>query len=103
MRRRLAVLLVAFVTCPATTSSSEPASAPGAAGAPGMLAEELAKLDSRVIELGTVRERPLAGMLARDVRAALREANHTDTRAWEQVNMCLAYFFEVRKTGRRLL
>jgi dienelactone hydrolase len=85
MRRRLAVLFIALVTCPAMASSGEPASAPGAAGAPGKLAEELAKLDSRVIELGTVRERPLAGMLARDVRAALREANHTDTRAWEQV------------------
>jgi dienelactone hydrolase len=51
----------------------------------GELAGKLAQLDGRVIVLGTVREPPLAPMLARDLRAALREANLADARAWEQV------------------
>ena len=60
-----------------------PKEAPGAGA--GKLAEQLAKFDGRVIELGTVRQPPLAPMLANDARAGLREANQADRRAWEQV------------------
>lgn len=49
------------------------------------LAGALASLDGRVIVLGTVREPPLAGMLARDARAGLREANDASRRAWEGI------------------
>ncbi|OAI45398.1 hypothetical protein AYO44_12900 [Planctomycetaceae bacterium SCGC AG-212-F19] len=74
-RLRLRVLL-AFGMSPGVLFAAEP---------PGKLADELAKIDARVIVLGTVREPPLAGMLPRDARAALREANRADARAWEQV------------------
>jgi dienelactone hydrolase len=49
------------------------------------LATGLRKLESRVIVLGAVREPPLAPMLARDARAALRAANEADAEAWEKV------------------
>jgi len=62
---------------------ASPEAQPGAAA--GALAAQLAKLDGRVIELGTVRQPPLAPMLANDARAGLREANQADRRAWEQV------------------
>jgi dienelactone hydrolase len=49
------------------------------------LPKQLRDLDGRVIVLGTVRQPPLAGMLARDVEARLRAANRADRRAWETV------------------
>src|SRR5262249_42905144 len=80
MHRHLAALLI-VATLPALGRTAEP----GSVGASGKLADELAKLDARVIELGTVRERPLASVRARDAGAALREATLADLRAWEQV------------------
>ena len=49
------------------------------------LAKRLRELDSKVIVVGTVRQQPLASMLARDAEARLRIANQTDRKAWEQV------------------
>ena len=49
------------------------------------LTEQLGKLDARVIVLGTVRQPPLASLLARDVEARLRLANRADAQAWETV------------------
>lgn len=52
---------------------------------PHELAEQLRNLDGRVIVLGTVRQPPLASMLARDVAARLRQANRAETQTWGQV------------------
>lgn len=49
------------------------------------LAGQLRDLDGRVIVLGTVRQPPLASMLARDVESRLRAANRADRRAWDEV------------------
>ena len=49
------------------------------------LSKQLGDLDDRVIVLGTVRQPPLASMLARDVDARLRAANQADRRAWDEV------------------
>lgn len=49
------------------------------------LAEQLRKLDSQVIVLGTVRQQPLASMLGRETAAKLRSANQLDRRAWSKV------------------
>ena len=57
-----------------------------ALSAPGAdLAEQLRGLDSGVVVLGPVRQPPLAGMLARDHAARLREANTADRAAWNDV------------------
>src|SRR5262245_49433983 len=56
---------------------------PGPKGAD--LAEQLRALDTRAIVLGTVRQQPLASMLARDVQARLRAANRADSQAWQSV------------------
>jgi cephalosporin-C deacetylase-like acetyl esterase len=56
-----------------------------AGAAPPELAEQLRELDAGVIVRGTVRQPPLAGMLARDHAAKLREANATDRAAWDTV------------------
>ena len=42
------------------------------------LADALREFDARVITVGKLRENPLASMLARDAKAALREANLRD-------------------------
>lgn len=57
---------------------------PGSA-APPELAERLRTLDAGVIVRGTVRQLPLAGMLAREHAARLREANAADRAAWAEV------------------
>lgn len=49
------------------------------------LAEQIRMLDSGVVVLGPVRQPPLAGMLARDHAARLREANAADRTAWAEV------------------
>jgi hypothetical protein len=49
------------------------------------LAEQLRKLDARVIVLGTVRQPPLASMVSRDLDARLRMANRAEAQAWQQV------------------
>lgn len=49
------------------------------------LANQLRDLDGRVIVLGTVRQPPLASMLARDIEARLRTANRAHRQAWDQV------------------
>jgi hypothetical protein len=49
------------------------------------LADALREMDARVIAVGKLRENPLAPMLARDAKAALREANLRDARAWAAV------------------
>lgn len=49
------------------------------------VSKQLRELDDRVIVLGTVRQPPLASMLARDVEARLRVANQADRRAWDEV------------------
>src|SRR5262249_59168822 len=49
------------------------------------LAQQLRQLDGRVIELGKVRQPPLAGMWSRDVASRLRQANVADQEAWGKV------------------
>ena len=49
------------------------------------LAIQLKNLESRVIVVGTVRQPPLAAMLARHSEARLRMANRADTEAWQKV------------------
>src|SRR5262245_9574116 len=49
------------------------------------LAGRLRELDGRVIVRGTVRQPPLASMLARDGEARLRMATAADRRAWAEV------------------
>jgi len=49
------------------------------------LADALREFDARVITVGKLRENPLASMLARDAKAALREANLRDAKAWSAV------------------
>lgn len=51
----------------------------------GDVAEQLRRLETRVVVRGTVRQPPLAGMLGRDVQARLAAANRADARAWSQV------------------
>ncbi|MCE9564207.1 MAG: acetylxylan esterase [Planctomycetes bacterium] len=58
---------------------------PALAALPTELAEQLRALDSGVVVLGTVRQPPLAGMLARDHAARLREANVADRVAWGEL------------------
>ncbi|MFO0825649.1 MAG: acetylxylan esterase [Gemmataceae bacterium] len=68
-------LLVLLLTPPLARSDA----------APPDLAEQLRGLDSGVVVLGPVRQPPLAGMLARDHAARLREANAADRTAWAEV------------------
>ena len=49
------------------------------------LTKQLSALDGRVIVLGTVRQPPLVGMLARHAEARLRLANRADQAAWNKV------------------
>jgi hypothetical protein len=51
----------------------------------GQFAQQLRELDARVIELGKVRQPPLAAIWSRDVASRLRLANLADQEAWAQV------------------
>lgn len=50
------------------------------------LADALREFDARIIAVGKLRDNPLASMLARDAKAALREANQRSLNLWSKVN-----------------
>lgn len=58
---------------------------PAGAAPPDNLAEQLRALDPGVVVRGPVRQQPLAGMLAREHAARLREAVVADRAAWAEV------------------
>jgi hypothetical protein len=73
--RQLGGLLACLLLCVANVHSEETSE----------LARTLRTLDSRVVVLGTVRQPPLATMLAADADARLRAANRADRQAWDKV------------------
>jgi dienelactone hydrolase len=67
-------VLLAVLLWAASASAQEPS-----------LAHKLREVDTGVIVRGKVRVQPLAGMIARDVEARLREANRINAEAWAKV------------------